>query len=101
MTRTLAALLLFVSLSASAQPGCQNVDEYLRALEQLYAERLVFFGISISGRAILMLSVNRATGTWTIAVRDSNSPCVLPRWAGQGFIAPEEGWYAILPGAER
>lgn len=97
MTKIALALMLLVASPVLAQPTCQTTMEWLRAMTQHYSERLVFVGVSVDGSALLLLTVNRVTGTWTVGIRSAFSPCVAPRFAGSGFVAPQQGWSVMLP----
>lgn len=73
--RGVAALLLFLSAPALAQPPCAPYSEVLSHLESEYQERPVSFGVTATGNMLVITAGKK--GTWTILIVQTNGTACL------------------------
>jgi hypothetical protein len=69
--------------SAIKQVQCQSPEVVFRSMKELYHERPLWHGVSLQAGMALMLTVNDATGAWSLIEYNENLACVLA--VGEGY----------------
>lgn len=72
----LAGVLILVSAGAGGQPSCAPYDDVSRGLRERHGEVPMLTGITAAGE-LMVLFVNPATRTWTLAARLPQFPDLI------------------------